>query len=46
VIGTVKKRKEMNVTVNEHPRYTEYLHYAEKRGLGIADPQKINHIIV
>lgn len=42
----VKKRKEMNVTVNEHPRYTEYLHYAQRLKLGIADPEKINHIIV
>jgi hypothetical protein len=40
------KRKEMNVIVNEHPRYTEYLHYAQRLGLGIADPKKINHIIV
>ena len=40
----VQKRKEMNVKVNEHPRFTEYLHYAEKLGLGIADPDKINHI--
>jgi hypothetical protein len=42
----VIKRKEMNVTVNEHPRYTEYLHYAQRLGLGIADPNKINHIVV
>jgi len=42
----VEKRKEMNITVNEHPRYTEYLHYAQRLGLGVADPDKINHIIV
>jgi hypothetical protein len=42
----VKKRKEMDVTVNEHPRFTEYLHYAQRLGLGIADPKKINHIQV
>jgi len=42
----VDKRKEMGVTVNEHPRYTEYLHYAQRLGLGIADPEKINHIVV
>ena len=40
----VKKRKEMNVKVNEHPIYTEYLRYAEKLGLGIADPEKIEHV--
>ncbi len=42
----VAKRKEMNVTVNEHPRYTEYLRYAQRMNLGIADPNKINHIVV
>jgi hypothetical protein len=31
----VAKRKAMGVTVNEHPRYTDYLHYAEKLGLGV-----------
>lgn len=40
----VKKRKEMNVNVNEHPRFTEYLRYGERLGLGIADPKKIEHI--
>ena len=42
----VEKRKQEGVSVNEHPRWTEYLRYAEKLGLGIADPQKINHIKV
>lgn len=37
----VAKRKEMGVTVNEHPRFTEYLHYAEQLGLGVADPAKL-----
>jgi len=37
----VAKRKAMGVTVNEHPRFTEYLHYAEKLGLGIAAPERI-----
>ena len=37
----VAKRKEMGIAVNEHPRFTEYLHYAEKLGLGIADPARI-----
>jgi len=42
----VEKRKQEGVNVNEHPRWTEYLRYAEKLGLGIADPQKIKHIKV
>ena len=42
----VQKRKEMEVNVNEHPRFTEYLRYAERLGLGIADPEKIEHIKV
>ena len=42
----VKKRKEMEVNVNEHPRFTEYLRYGDRLGLGIADPAKIEHIIV
>lgn len=37
----LEKRKEMEVQVNEHPRFTEYLRYAEKLNLGIADPEKI-----
>ena len=37
----VAKRKEMGIAVNEHPRFTEYLNYAEKLGLGIADPARI-----
>jgi len=40
------KRKEMGVAVNENPRFTEYLRYAEKLGLGIADLQKIQHVRV
>jgi len=42
----VAKRKEMGVAVNEHPRFTEYLRYAERLGLGIADPAKISHVRV
>jgi hypothetical protein len=37
----VLKRKEMGVTVNENPRFTEYLHYAEKLKLGVANPEAI-----
>lgn len=40
------KRKEMGISVNEHPRYTEYLHYAEKLGLGVATPEKIQYVRV
>jgi hypothetical protein len=40
----VKKRKEVGIKVNEHPRYTEYLRYAQRLGLGIADPEKIEHL--
>ncbi len=42
----VAKRKEMNVRVNEHPRFTDYLRYAQKLGLGIVDPEMIEHIRV
>ncbi len=37
----VEKRKEMGIDVNEHPRYSDYLHYGEKLGLGIANREKI-----
>ncbi|MBN2430290.1 MAG: DUF362 domain-containing protein [Acidobacteria bacterium] len=40
------KRKEMGVKVNEHPRFTEYLHYAASLGLGVADPARIHHVQV
>ncbi len=39
----VQKRKEMGIKVNEHPMYTEYLRYAQRLGLGITDPGKIEH---
>ncbi len=42
----VQKRKEMEVKVNEHPRFTRYLNYAQELGLGVTDPEKIEHIIV
>ncbi len=45
-IELVAKRKEMGITVDEHPRYTSYLHKAEKLGLGIADLAKIEHVKV
>jgi len=38
----VAKRREMGVRVDENPRFTEYLHYGEKLGLGVADPARID----
>jgi hypothetical protein len=40
----VEKRKAMKVKVNEHPRYTDYLRYAEKLGLGVVDAKKLEHL--
>jgi hypothetical protein len=41
----VEKRRQMKVKgFNQHPRYTEYLRYAERLGLGITNPAKIKHI--
>jgi len=40
----VEKRKSMGVTVNEHPMFTDYLRYAQRLGLGLADPEKITHV--
>jgi len=37
----IAKRKEMGIQVNENPRFTEYLYYAEQLKLGVADPKKI-----
>ncbi len=42
----VAKRKSMGVKVNEHPMYTDYLQYAEKLGIGVTDPAKMQHIKV
>ena len=42
----VAKRKEMGVAVNENPRFTDYLHYAERLGLGIANTEKISYVKV
>jgi hypothetical protein len=38
----LQRRKDAEMTVDEHPRYTEYLHYGERLGLGIADPARID----
>lgn len=40
----VEKRKSMNVSVNEHPRFREYLHYAQRLGLGFTDADKLKRI--
>ena len=40
------RRKEMGVAVNENPRFTDYLRYAEKLGLGVVDPGKLQHVRV
>jgi hypothetical protein len=37
----VAKRKAMGVEVNEHPRFSEYLKYGERLGLGVADRDRI-----
>ena len=37
----VAKRRAMGVKVDENPRTTEYLHYGERLGLGVADPARI-----
>jgi uncharacterized Fe-S center protein len=37
----VAKRREAGATVNENPRFTEYLRYAETLGLGVANVEKI-----
>jgi hypothetical protein len=36
----VAKRKAMKVKVNEHPKFTDYLRYAERLGLGVVDPAR------
>jgi len=40
------KRKEMGIAVNESPRFTEYLYYAEKLKLGVVTPEKIDYVLV
>ena len=42
----IAKRKSMAITVNENPRFTDYLYYAEKLGLGVATPDKIQYSLV
>ncbi|MBN2399707.1 MAG: DUF362 domain-containing protein [Candidatus Aminicenantes bacterium] len=42
----LQKRQEMQVKVNEHPKYSEYLRYGQRLGLGIADPARIDLVRV
>jgi hypothetical protein len=42
----VAKRKAMGVTVNEHPRFTDYFRYAERLGLGVTDPGRVERVRV
>lgn len=42
----VAVRKVKGVTVNEHPRFTEYLHYAERLGLGVVAPERLRLVEV
>ena len=39
-----EKRKAMGIKVSDHPRFTDYLRYAEKLGLGVADPARVRHV--
>ncbi len=40
------KRKEQGVTAGDHPRYMEYLRYAETLGLGVVAPDKLTVVKV
>ena len=37
----MEKRKAMGVKINDHPKFTDYLYYAEKLGLGVVDAKKM-----
>ena len=34
----------MGIAANNNPRFTDYLHYAERLGLGVANPEKIQYV--
>jgi hypothetical protein len=40
------KRKEKGITVNENPRFTDYLRYAETLGIGVVSPDKLTVVKV
>jgi hypothetical protein len=42
----IAKRKEMGITINANPRFTEYLRYAEKLKLGVVSDEKLNHLTI
>jgi hypothetical protein len=42
----VAKRKEKGVTVNDNPRFSEYLRYAETLGLGVVAADRLNIVKV
>jgi hypothetical protein len=42
----VNIRKNNGVKVNEHPKYTQYLKYAQDLNIGITDPNRITHVKV
>ncbi len=39
-----EKREAMGIEANRHPRFTQYLHDAEKLGLGVANVDEIEHV--
>ena len=40
------KRREKGIAVNDHPRFTEYLRYAETLGLGVVAPGRLTLVKV
>jgi hypothetical protein len=38
-----KRKTDPTIKINDSPRNTEYLRAAQKAGLGITDPDKIDH---
>jgi hypothetical protein len=41
-----EKRRAMGITVNDNPRFTDYLRYAETLGIGVASPDKMQIVRV
>jgi hypothetical protein len=42
----VAKRREQGITVNDNPRFTEYLRYAQTLGIGVVAPDRLTVIKV
>lgn len=38
-----KRKTDPSIKINDSPRYTEYLRTAQKLGLGVTDPDKVDH---